>query len=182
MPVEGIDQDTREVIYETEVSGIEGDEYTTVPREIPGYKLVKVPENQNGTFERDNLKVTYEYKKIAGKLVVKYVDKETGDILDSYEVNGLYGDSYETEEKSFEDYNFVEVVGQEVGTLTEETKEVTYFYEKKTGKVIVKYVDKDGNELEREETEEKVGKEYKTSEKEIKDYKLIEKPNNEEGK
>ena len=182
VPVEGIDQDTREVIYETEVSGIEGDEYTTVPREIPGYKLVKVPENQNGTFERDNLKVTYEYKKIAGKLVVKYVDKETGDILDSYEVNGLYGDSYETEEKSFEDYNFVEVVGQEVGTLTEETKEVTYFYEKKTGKVIVKYVDKDGNELEREETEEKVGKEYKTSEKEIKDYKLIEKPNNEEGK
>ncbi len=182
VPVEGIDQDTREVLYTSEVSGIEGDKYNTVPRDIPGYKLVKIPENQNGIFERENQKVTYEYKKISGKVIVKYVDKETGEELDNYEINGLYGESYETENKTFEDYNFVEVTGLEVGTLSEETKEVTYYYEKKIGKVVVKYVDKEGNEIIREEIEDKVGTEYNTNEKEIKDYVLVEVPENKQGK
>ena len=120
--IEGIDQDTGEVIYETEVTGLEGDKYETYPRQLEGYELVVVPENQNGEYKRDNEKVVYEYRKVAGKLTVKYVDDETGEILESYEIEGLRGDSYKTEKKEFEGYKLVRVEGEEIGELTEEGK------------------------------------------------------------
>ena len=52
VPVEGIDQDTREVLYETKVTGVEGNNYTTEPRILEGYELVKVPEYKEGIFGR----------------------------------------------------------------------------------------------------------------------------------
>ena len=179
--IEGIDQDTGEVIYETEVTGLEGDKYETYPRQLEGYELVVVPENQNGEYKRDNEKVVYEYRKVAGKLTVKYVDDETGEILESYEIEGLRGDSYKTEKKEFEGYKLVRVEGEEIGELTEEGKEVIYHYEKKTGKIIVRYVDEEGNELLKEEMTGKVGEEYKVEEKEIEGYEVVERPEKLEG-
>jgi len=40
----------------------------------------------------------------------------------------------------FKDYNFVEIIGDNIGILKAEEKEVVYYYEKKTGKIIVKYI------------------------------------------
>ena len=180
--IEGIDQDTSEVIYETEVTGLEGDKYETYPRQLEGYELVVVPENQNGEYKRENEKVVYEYRKVAGKLTVKYVDDETEEILESYEIEGLRGDSYKTEKKEFEGYKLVRVEGEEIGELTEEGKEVIYHYEKKTGKIIVRYVDEEGNNIvDPEIMTGKVGEEYKVEEKEIKNYKIKEYPKNTEG-
>ena len=131
--------------------------------------------------KRDNEKVVYEYRKVAGKLTVKYVDDETGEILESYEIEGLRGDSYKTEKKEFEGYKLVRVEGEEIGELTEEGKEVIYHYEKKTGKIIVRYVDEEGNELLKEEMTGKVGEEYKVEEKEIEGYEVVERPEKLEG-
>ena len=181
VPVEGIDQDTREVLYETKVTGVEGNNYTTEPRILEGYELVKVPENKEGIFGRNNLKVTYEYKKIAGKVTVRYVNRETEEEIESYEITGKVGDSYQTEAREYENLKLVEVKGNEVGTLEKEEKEVVYYYEIKTGKVVVRYEDTEGNELLKEEMSGKVGQEYKAKFKNIEGYELIEIPENEEG-
>ena len=179
--IEGIDQESGEVLYQGEVSGLEGDKYETYPREIEGYELVKIPENQNGEYKRENGKVVYEYRKIAGKVEVKYVDDETGEIIESYEIEGKVGDSYKTERREYEGYSLVKVEGETSGVLEREEKEVIYHYERKIGKIIVKYIDEEGKEILREEEEGKVGDKYKVEEKEIEGYEIIKRPESLEG-
>ncbi len=181
MDVIGIDQEIGEEIYSTKISGIEGDTYTTTGKTVDGYELVKTPENATGTFDRNNTKVTYEYIKI-GEVKVRYIDKETNTELDSYTISGKSGDNYTTEEKEFKNYYLVEVVGEQVGIIKGETKEVIYYYELKMGKVIVRYVDEKGNELLKEELEGKVGQEYKAEIKEIANYEVVEITDNTQGK
>ena len=180
--VRGIDQDTKEVLYETTMSGLEGNEYTTEPRKVDGYELVKIPQNKDGVYSRNTQDVVYEYKKISGGVTVKYLDKETGEeVADEERITGYVGDTYQTEKKEVEDYNFVEVKGDAIGSLEAEEKEVIYYYEKKTGKVEVIYEDREGNVLLKEEMTGKVKEKYKVEEKEIKNYKIVERPEQTEG-
>ena len=180
--VRGIDQDTKEVLYETTMSGLEGNEYTTEPRKVDGYELVKIPQNKDGVYSRNTQDVVYEYKKISLGVTVKYLDKETGkEIADEERITGYVGDTYQTEKKEIEDYNFVEVKGDAIGSLEAEEKEVIYYYEKKTGKVEVIYEDREGNVLLKEEMTGKVREKYKVEEKEIKNYEVIERPEKTEG-
>lgn len=66
---------------------------------------------------------------INGKLIVNYVTVDGKKIVDSIESNGLVGSSYKTEEKTFDNYSFVKVIGQKEGKLINGTTEVTYVYE-----------------------------------------------------
>lgn len=177
----GINQETGEQIYITEVSGLEEGTYETIPREVDGYEVVKIPDNKNGIFYRDSLPVIYEYKMISGKVTVLYVDKESNILLDRCEIKGELGKSYTTEQKSFDNYNFVEVVGETAGTLTTEPKDVIYYYEKKVGKVVVTYEDENGKEVLKEEKNGKVGDEYTVTVKDIPGYEIVEVPENVEG-
>ena len=177
----GIDANTKEEIYTKVQTGIEGNEYQTIPEEIPGYEVSKVPENAQGTYTREETKVVYEYKKISGGVKVSYIDKETGEVLKEYRIDGLVGDKYKTEKEEIEKYNYVGVEGEERGELEEEEKKVKYYYEKKRGIVEVIYVDEEGNELYKEEMEGKVDEKYKVEEKEIENYRIKERPNNAEG-
>ena len=115
-------------------------------------------------------------------MTVKYIDKETGkEIADEEKITGYVGDTYQTEKKEVEDYNFVEIKGEAIGSLETEEKEVIYYYEKKTGKVEVIYEDREGNVLLKEEMTGKVREKYKVEEKEIKNYEVIERPEKTEG-
>ncbi len=180
--VEGVDQNTGEQIYSTTVSGIEGDTYTTTPRILEGYELVKIPENTTGIFDRKEKTVVYEYRKIAGEVVVRYVNKETEEEIGSYKITGKIGDNYKAERKEIKKYEIVEVVGDEIGILGEEKREVVYYYERKIGKVKVIYEDEEGKEILKEEIKGKVEDEYKVEVKEIEGYKVVEVPENIEGK
>ena len=177
----GIDANTKEEIYTKVQTGIEGNEYQTIPEEIPGYEVSKVPENAQGTYTREETKVVYEYKKISGGVKVSYIDKETGEVLKEYRIDGLVGDKYKTEKEEIEKYNYVGVEGEERGELEEKEKEVKYYYEKKRGIVEVIYVDEEGKELYKEEMEGKVDEEYKVEEKEIENYRIKERPENAQG-
>ena len=180
--IKGINQDTQEVLYETTISGLEGNEYTTEPRIIDGCELVKVPENKNGIYSRNSKDVIYEYKQLSRGVTVRYIDKETGEeITEEEKITGYVGDTYQTEKKTFEKYNFVEVKGDEIGSLEVEEKEVTYYYEKKTGEVEVVYVDENGEELLKESLTGKVDEEYKVVAKTIKNYRIKEVVGEEEG-
>lgn len=169
----GIDKDTGERLYLTEKTGIEGDKYKTTPKNIEGYELVSIPTNEEGVFDRNNTTVIYEYKKKTGKVTVKYIDKDTNEELDEDIIVKNKGEEYSTSKKEFKDYNFVEVIGEEKGIVTE-NKFVTYYYEKKIGKVQVIYEDIYGKEIKREEVQDKVGKDYEVIIEEIPDYEVVE--------
>ena len=88
--------------------------------------------------------VTYYYEKIpSGKVIVKYVDRETKEEIrytdDSgeektygYEITGYVGEEYKTEEKEIPYYKIVEnilPVNRE-GILSQNDETVIYYYEK----------------------------------------------------
>ena len=180
--VVGIDKHTGKELYSKIQSGVEGTEYQTQPVVIPGYDILEEPENKNGIYKKNSEKVIYIYSKIAGNVTVKYVDKDTNENLDGFEIKGHVGDDYSTDKKDFEDYNFVEVIGNPKGKLEENSKEIIYYYEKKNGKVVVTYVDTLGNVLLSEEHVGKVKDEYEIIEKGFKNYIVIERPDETSGK
>ncbi len=141
------------------------------------------------TEQKDEKETTYETKiNIKGKVIVKYVNKETGEIIVveeepyTYEIIDKVGKDYVTEEKEIENYEFVESTNNETGKIKQEEQEVIYYYTRKETTVLVKYQDRDGNELAEEEViKGKIGDKYKTEEKDIENYKLYSVTENKEG-
>ena len=126
---------------------------------------------------------TYDTRiEIPGKVIVKYVDKDTGKEITyveqdeektyGYEISGNVGDSYRTEQKDIPGYTYVGSTNNTSGNITEDTIEVIYYYERtNAGGVIVHYVDEEGNKLvEDEQITGKVDDPYKTEQKEIPNY------------
>ena len=127
---------------------------------------------------------------IPGKVTVKYVDKDTGEeikyeeqneegILEEktygYELTGLAGDEYTTEQKEIYGYTFVEDTKNTSGNMTEQPIEVIYYYVRTDSQgVIVKYLDDQGNEIATQELiTGKVKDPYKTEQKDIPNYDFV---------
>ena len=125
----------------------------------------------------NTVETTYETKiEIPGNVIVKYIDKDSGrEIAESYELNGLAGDAYTTEQKDIYGYTFVESTNNTSGNMIEGTIEVIYYYERtNAGGVIVHYVDEEGNKLIDDVTIiGKVADPYKTEQKEIPNYDFV---------
>ena len=88
--------------------------------------VTEVPEN-------NVIKVYYVRKDT--KVIVKYLEKGTNKVLDesaNYEIPGKVFDHYETEQKEFTGYNFVEATDNTEGNMTEDVITVIYYYELKT--------------------------------------------------
>ena len=193
------DEEGNDLIPERVVEGYVSQGYETKAEEIEGYELVNVIGQEKGEMTKEDTIIIYVYKHIeAGGVIVHYIYKETGEKLAEDEViEGNIGDEYKTERKVIENYQKAEPEPtNKEGTMTEETIEVTYYYERiPSGKITVKYVDKETKEeitYEDETGEEKtygyeitgkVGEEYKTEEKDIPYYKIVENmlPVNREG-
>ncbi len=159
-----------------------GTRYKTIQKEFKDYEFVRVDGNVEGSYEDGIITVVYNYTKKIGNLIVRYVDEDGKDIIDAISSSEKVGTNYKTIQKEFDDYEFVEVKGNTTGEYTAETTEVIYIYNKKSGKLVVKYVDENGNELaDTITTTEKVGTTYKTTSKEIKDYELLKVEGNETG-
>ena len=189
-------------ILETETHEIQvGENYNIPSKEFEGYDLVeeKLPANAEGTMGEEVVTVNYYYIKKA-VLEVNYIDIYTnkpliGQIVDNTKHEG---DLYTTEQKTFENYDLVEVPSNASGTIEVETDEegnitnnrtvVTYYY---TQRAIVEehHIDSlTGKEL--EEINPETGElqsslvviegfnqdEYETTAKEFEYYKLIESP------
>ncbi len=186
MHVVGIDEDTKEPLFDITRTGPERDYYKEEPKEIEGYKVVEIPANAEGYYDRTNTRIEFIYKKIDAKPIssvnVKYVDKETSEVLDEVAITGEVGKYYRTERKSFENYELAEIVGSEAGNITEEEQNVTYYYTKKKGTVAVTYINESGNRILREEFEGKVGQDYNVTIKELDGYIITEYPTNTQGK
>lgn len=101
-------------VIESELkTGNIGDSYETQEKELEGYDLIEIPDNQKGTFTEDDIIVTYKYdlKNIA---VVKYEDLLSG--VQSAKVwynatsDNFTGEGTDFEKnKTFEDYGYYKI-------------------------------------------------------------------------
>ena len=178
-----VDEEGNELEIPETTEGKLKDSYTTKEKEIYGYELIEVPENKEGTMTEEQITVKYVYRLKPAKVVAKYVDEEGNELEIPETTEGKLKDSYTTKEKEIYGYELIEVPENKEGTMKEGTTEVKYVYRLKPAKVVAKYVDEEGKELEIPETTEgKVFEAYDTIEKEIPGYELIKIPSNKKGK
>ena len=174
-----------EKTYGYEIEGKAGEEYAAEQKDIYGYTYIENSGNTEGEIKEEETIVIYYYERTeAGKVTAKYIDEETGEEIAEKEIIGGYiGDKYKTEQKEIEHYDFVRVEGETEGELVAEEKEVVYVYRKIPGRVIVRYLEKDGTEeddsdnkvlAEEEIIEGYSGDKYETTRKEIENYRAAE--------
>ena len=125
---------------------------------------------------------------IHGKIVVKYVDQDTGKEITyqrkpeeepktyGYEKEGRAGEEYQTYPIIIEEYDYKGNTGNTEGEIEEGIQEIIYYYTKTpSGGVTIKYVDEEGNEiLPKEEIIGKIGDSYQADEKELEEYEFVE--------
>ena len=182
VPVKGIVQGTGEELYTYELSGIEGDQYQATPRNVEGYELVVIPDNERGTYQRNTREVVYEYRKIEeekhGDVIVKYIT-EDGEELARETDNGLVGETFHFEEKTFEGYEVISRPDSLDGEYIEGTIELVFVLrpvepEIVEGTIIVKFVDKNGNVLRQQVvSKDLVGEDYYLEAPEIDGYHVV---------
>ena len=80
-----------------------------------------------GTF---SIKAAHDDK---GTLIINYVDSDGNKLTEEIITEGKVGEKYTTEKKNFEGYTFITVEGEPEGIYTEETINVTYYYDKNIG-------------------------------------------------
>lgn len=77
----------------------------------------------------DGFQITNTYKEIPTKIIVKYIDQETGEALsEEIVIEGEVEDEYSTKSKTFQGYALVKIEGKTSGQMAEEVQEVTYYY------------------------------------------------------
>ena len=176
-------------ILETETHEIQvGEDYNIPSKEFAGYDLVesKLPENAEGTMGEELVTVNYYYIKKA-VLEVNYIDKLTNEPLTEQVIDESKheGDEYTTEQKTFENYDLVEVPSNATGTMIVETDEegnitnnrtiVTYYYAKKAAGVEEHHIDiLTGKDIEEPTLHEgHVGDEYNILSKNFLSYQVV---------
>ncbi|MBQ8379267.1 MAG: MucBP domain-containing protein [Clostridia bacterium] len=167
--VKYVDQVTGEEIADTEhKDGLEKDNYSTEPKEIKGYELVKTPTNKNGEMTVDKITVTYEYR-LVSKVITKHIDANTGkEIVDAVENEYKEGDTYTTLPKDLVGYVITKTPENTTGTIGRETIEVVYEYKKISDGLVAKYIDEITGDV--METETYTGNEDDMIELEEKSY------------
>ena len=186
---------TSDVVKDGEI----GSNYETAQKSFNGYHFVRMGEfsaDKTGQVEEGTKHVVYVYAKNPatpevekGSVDVVYVD-EQGNVLPGGELAGIkkdapVGESYTTDQKTFEGYTFNRMgtgSADAEGKVTEGVQHVVYVYTKNPevtrGTVTVTYVDKNGNPLPGgEKTTVKnnvpVGEGYTTEEKTFDGYHFV---------
>ena len=181
-----IDDKTGKILY-TETHDISvGESYNIPSKEFAGYDLIegKLPENSIGIMEEEELVIVNYYYIKKAVLEVNYIDRETGKPLAEQIIDETKheGDSYTTEERTFNEYDMVQLEGNKEGTMVVETDEegnitnnrtvVTYYYAKKSAGVEEHHIDiRTGEELEKPTLHEgHIGDEYNIPSKNFLSY------------
>ena len=128
------------------IEGKVGKEYhTTPPDNVDNdYELIKVDGDPDGIITQEPKTIGYIYKKKNGKVIVKYVDKDSNKKLyDDEVIEGKIGDKANIKPKEVPYYNLVEEP-KDV-EITSKEKIVTYSYKKKIFNMEVHKTVKDGS-------------------------------------
>ncbi|MDE5670395.1 MAG: MucBP domain-containing protein, partial [Eubacterium sp.] len=151
--------------------------------DVYGYELVAMPELvHNGKMVEEQIVIVYNFRQKPATVVAEYRNLSGDKICDDVVIEGKALNDYKTEAKTFDEYDFVKVVGEPEGKFTEEPITVTYYYDYKPTSVVVKYVNKAGEEIAASENIlGKVKDSYNAEIKDIKNYQIMDMPANAEG-
>jgi len=128
------------------IEGKVGKEYhTTPPDNVDNdYELIKVDGDPDGIITQEPKTISYIYKKKNGKVIVRYVDKDSNKKLyDDEVIEGKIGDKANIKPKEVPYYNLVEEP-KDV-EITSKEQIVTYSYKKKIFNMEVYKTVKDGS-------------------------------------
>ena len=138
--------DNGKVSEDKVIEGKVGEEYhTTPPDNVDNdYELIKVDGDPDGIITQEPKIISYIYKKKNGKVIVKYVDKDSNKKLyDDEVIEGKIGDKANIKPKEVPYYNLVEEP-KDV-EITSKEQIVTYSYKKKIFNMEVYKTVKDGS-------------------------------------
>ena len=171
-----IDFYTDEILNNEVHEGNEGDPYEIESKEFEGYELMedKLPPNAIGEMTKEPIEVKYYYRR-PSKLVVDYIEKDTGKKLTDTITRNLYnGENYTTEDKNFDGYELIQIPSNSKGIMGKEQINVVYEYQPIKARVIAKYVDENGKTIAATEIiEGKINDTYSTNKKDINNYKYV---------
>ena len=188
-----VDVDTNTALHTPEVqNGAEklGLAYDTDQKSFTDYTLMAVPANKSGNFDTANILVEYKYRRNdAGKVTATYVDADTGATLHAaIEQDGSrkLGLPYDTDQKSFVNYDLVAVPTNKSGNFAVGDILVEYKYRRQNaGDVTATYKDEDTGDIlhapEVQSGARKLGLPYDTDQKSFTNYDLISVPSNKSG-
>ena len=128
------------------IEGKVGKEYhTTPPDNVDNdYELIKVDGDPDGIITQEPKTISYIYKKKNGKVIVRYVDKDSNKKLyDDEVIEGKIGDKANIKPKEVPYYNLVEEP-KDI-EITSKEQIVTYSYKKKIFNMEVYKTVKDGS-------------------------------------
>ena len=138
--------DNGKVSEDKVIEGKVGEEYhTTPPDNVDNdYELIKVDGDPDGIITQEPKTISYIYKKKNGKVIVKYVDKDSNKKLyDDEVIEGKIGDKANIKPKEVPYYNLVEEP-KDI-EITSKEQIVTYSYKKKIFNMEVYKTVKDGS-------------------------------------
>ena len=167
------------------MTGVIDESFTVEVPEIAKYEYVSASPSLTGTYTVAAQTVTLTYKKSNGTVKVHYVDYDGREIKTSIVMSGEIDTDFEVEVPEIENYKYVKASAELKGKYAQEEQEIILIYKaiEKTGRVIVKYEDLNGNKLkENDILTGKVDEDYKTTPIELEIYKLKEVVGEEEGK
>ena len=187
--VKYVDENGKELKPTETTKGKVGDEYTTEGKVIDGYVLVRVEGEAKGKIGKDGSTVTYVYKPLGSWVPnipgqptdpIKYPNDPTDPTKPGKDKPVLpYVPGYTPKDKDGNPLKPVDpndpTKGYEVPSVpTNPGEDTPINYVANKANLVVKYVDEKGKDLlPAETTEGKVGDEYATSGKVIKDYVLV---------
>ena len=152
-----------------------GDKYLTHKKFTEGYEFDKVEGNEEGTVTRENIEVTYKYKRKQSKLIVRYLEENTNRILANADVG--FGDlnaRFRATRKQINNYKSAgDGIETEYGIMDKEIVYLTYYYSRIPSKVIVRYLElgTDRILLEEKTINGYMGESYTTRRQKIDKYK-----------
>ena len=138
--------DNGKVSEDKVIEGKVGEEYhTTPPDNVDNdYELIKVDGDPDGVITQEPKTISYIYKKKNGKVIVRYVDKDSNKKLyDDEVIEGKIGDRANIKPKEVPYYNLVEEP-KDI-EITSKEQIVTYSYKKKIFNMEVYKTVKDGS-------------------------------------
>lgn len=179
-----MDELGKELAQRVTTTNYVGEEYNTLAKDIPGYELLRTPDNASGSYQEGTITVDYIYQNkmvipdIEGQVIVKYVDETNEEIASRTELSGRVGEAYQTSAKTISGYELISKAEMS-GTFIEGITELVYQYKSTNtpvdveGKVLVNYVDERGQQIAASvELTGIVNSNYQTSPKDISGYVL----------
>ena len=119
----------KEIAEKVTINGKSGDTYSTDKKTIKDYDFTKVEGNVSGTMKGNPINIIYYYRH-KSNVIVNYIDKDTGEIIDKEEENLHEGDTYTSEERKYEDYKLIEKPEKETVTIEKENITLNYYYQR----------------------------------------------------